>query len=72
MIGDIEGELKRAIKAWPGAARRLCLRAGISPAQVSYFMRGRRSLTLRTAARLCRVLGLHLAPKGARTRRAKP
>jgi len=42
--------------------RQLAIHAGVDPAQISYFMQGKRSLTLRSAERIAGALGLELRP----------
>ena len=42
--------------------------SGVDPAQISYFMSGQRSLTLKSAEKIADVLGLELAPKKSRKR----
>jgi transcriptional regulator with XRE-family HTH domain len=43
--------------------------ADIGPDQVSRFLRGERDLTLKTAARICKALGLELAPEKKKGKR---
>ena len=40
--------------------RQLAALAGVDPAQICYFMQGKRSLTLRSAEKITAVLGLEL------------
>jgi transcriptional regulator with XRE-family HTH domain len=60
---DIEQRLKRAVLESGLSRYRIAEISGISEAQLSYFVNGKRSLTLPTAAKLAEVLGLELRPK---------
>ena len=55
----MERTLREAVKGF-GSNRRLASQAGISPDQLSRFLRSERSLRLDTAGRLAGVLGLTL------------
>jgi transcriptional regulator with XRE-family HTH domain len=59
---DIRRQLRDAIADSGRSLNQLSRDAGVSDSQLSRFMRGERTLTLETAAALCRALGLHLAP----------
>ena len=48
---------------------RLCLESGVNQAVLGRFVRGQRGLTLDTADRLCKVLGLELRPTTTRQKR---
>lgn len=58
---DLADQLRRALAASGLSMSRLGREAGVSQAQLSRFLRGERTLTLATAARLCAYLGLRLA-----------
>jgi DNA-binding phage protein len=59
---DIRRQLRDAIARSGRSLNQLAQDAGVSDSQLSRFMRGERTLTMETAAALCRALGLHLAP----------
>ncbi|MHA2043534.1 MAG: helix-turn-helix domain-containing protein [Planctomycetota bacterium] len=62
---DIERQLKQAMID-SGMTRAEIVRKSknqLSEAQLSYFVNGKRSLTLPAAAKLAKVLGLELIPK---------
>ena len=54
-------QLKEAIRNSGESLNQLGERTGVDSAQLSRFMRGVRDLTLSTADKLCRALGLRLA-----------
>ena len=60
---DIEQKLKQVLISSPLSRYRIAKMTGLSEAQLSYFVNGKRTLTLTTAARLAEVLGLELKPK---------
>jgi plasmid maintenance system antidote protein VapI len=62
----LEDQLKRAVLEAPVSRYRLARISGLSEAQLSYFVNGKRSLTLPAAARLAGALGLELRPKRKR------
>ena len=65
---DIEKQLKQAMVD-SGMTRAEIVRKSknqLSEAQLSYFVNGKRSLTLPAAAKLAKVLGLELKPKKKR------
>ena len=64
---DIEDQLRRAILNADMSRYRLSQLCGVAEAVLSNFVNGHRSMTLKTAAKVARVLGLKLAP----TKRAK-
>ena len=69
---DIEDVLRRAILRSPESRYALAKRSGVSEAQLSHFVRGKRTLRLDTAAKLARILRLELRPrKPARKRGGK-
>jgi transcriptional regulator with XRE-family HTH domain len=57
---DLIEQLRRALAASGVSMNRLGKEAGVNQAQLSRFLRGERTLTLTTAARLCAYLGLRL------------
>ncbi len=59
---DIEQQLRDAIQSSGLSLYQLGKKSGINDSQLSRFMRGERDLRLQNVVRLCRVLGLHLAP----------
>jgi len=60
---DLEQRLKKAVLDSGLSRYELAKRSGLSQAQLSYFVNGKRSLTLPAAARLADALGLELGPK---------
>jgi plasmid maintenance system antidote protein VapI len=65
-VKDIEKQLKQAIMKSKMSRYRIAKKAGLTESQLSYFVRGKRSLTLPAAAKLAKVLGLELTEKKAR------
>jgi len=63
---NIERQLKRAVLDSGLSRYRLAKLSGLSQAQLSYFVNGKRSLTLPAAAKLAEALGLELRPKKQR------
>ncbi|MFC1739707.1 helix-turn-helix domain-containing protein [Planctomycetota bacterium] len=59
----LEGQLWRAIRQAGISRYELSRKSGVDQAQLSYFMSGQRSLTLRSAEKIAGVLGLELKPK---------
>jgi ribosome-binding protein aMBF1 (putative translation factor) len=59
---DIQQQLRDAIAASGRSLNQLSQESGINDSQLSRFVRGKRTLTMETAAVLCRVLGLRLVP----------
>jgi len=59
---NIEWQLRAAVSNSPIGQLQLAIHAGISPAQLSRFVRGQQSIMLDTAARLAAMLGLQLSP----------
>jgi plasmid maintenance system antidote protein VapI len=57
---DIEDQLKQAIRGCGISCYRLAEISGVHRTVLSNFLSGRRSLTLTTAAKLTRTLGLEL------------
>lgn len=60
---DIESQLKRTVLGSGLSRYRIAKMSGLSEAQLSYFVNGKRSLTLPAAAKLASALGLELRPK---------
>ena len=60
MISGLEAPLRQAMAESGMSQRQLAALAGIDPAQVCYFMRGKRSLTLLSAEKITDILGLQL------------
>lgn len=60
---DIEQQLKRAVLDSGLSRYRIAKLSGLSEAQLSYWVNGKRSLTLPAAAKLATALGLELRPK---------
>ncbi len=54
--------IRRCIKADGRSLYRLAIDTGISVAILQRFMSGERGITLKTADKLCKVLGLELRP----------
>lgn len=59
---NIEWQLRAAISNSSVGQLQLAVHAGISPVQLSLFVRGQQSIMLDTAARLAAMLGLQLSP----------
>ena len=57
---DIETQLLRAIRQSDLSRYRLAKMSGVSQAALSLFVNGKRSLTLASAAKLAKALGLEL------------
>lgn len=57
---DIEKQLKQAIKRAKMSRYKIAKEAELTESQLSYFVNGKRSLTLPAAAKLARALGLEL------------
>ena len=67
---DIEKQLKQAMKDSGMTCAEIVRKSNnqLSEAQLSYFVNGKRSLTLPAAAKLAKVLGLELKPKKKKAR----
>jgi transcriptional regulator with XRE-family HTH domain len=63
---DIEKQLKRAILGSEMTRYRISKESGLTESQLSYFVNGKRSLTLPAAAKLAKALGLELVQKKGR------
>ncbi len=57
---DIEIQLREAIQGSGMSCYEIAKRARVTNSQLSLFINGRRSLTLTSAAKIARVLGLEL------------
>jgi len=67
-VKDIEKQLKQAIEKSKMSRYQIAKEAGLSEAQLSYFVNGHRTLTLPAAAKLAKVLGLELRPTNKKER----
>jgi len=63
---DIEKQLKQTLIESKMSRYQIAKEAGLSEAQLSYFVNGKRSLTLPAAAKLAKVLGLELVQRESR------
>ena len=61
-VTDIEDALRRAVRQDERSRYELARLSGVSQAQLSLFVNRKRTLTLNTAAKLAKVLGLELRP----------
>ena len=61
---DIQEQLRQAIEESPVTQYRLAKISGIDKGILSRFIRGERTITLATAARLAEALDLELRPAG--------
>lgn len=59
----IEYQLREAIKKSGMSRNQLSIKSGVDPAQLCYFVQGKRTLTLKSAEKIAEVLGLELKPK---------
>ena len=66
---DLETQLKDAIKRSGLSQYQLARLSGVNQAQISYFLSGQRNLTLSSASKLAKVLGLELKPKARKKRK---
>jgi len=62
MSKDIERQLRQAIRKSGMSRYRIAKESGLTESQLSYFIHGKRSLTLPAAAKLAKALGLELKP----------
>lgn len=60
---NIEAQLRDAILNSEIRRYRLCKMSGVTNSQLSYFVRGKRSLTLGSAAKVAQALRLELVAK---------
>ncbi len=68
---DIERQLFDAIVSAGLSPSEIARRAGVVKSQLSLFLNGKRSLTLTSAAKIARVLGLELRSAGRKTKSRK-
>ena len=61
-VTDIEAQLRDAILRSGMSRYEIARQAGVTESQLSLFFNGQRSLTLTSAAKVARVLGLELRP----------
>jgi plasmid maintenance system antidote protein VapI len=68
---DIEIQLREAILGSGMSCYEIAKRAGVTNSQLSLFINNQRSLTLTSAAKIARVLGLELrsVPTGRKSKR---
>ena len=59
----IESQLRQAILDAKISRNQLSKMSGVDPAQLCYFVQGKRTLTLKSAEKIAEVLGLELKPK---------
>ena len=67
-LSDIEQQLRKAIRQSGMSRYRLSKLTGVSDGVLSNFVNRKRSLTLKTAAKLAKALGLELRPKNKKGR----
>ena len=60
---DIEGQLREAIRKAPMSLNELADLCGVDKGILSRFLRGQRSMTLTTAAKVATILGVELRPR---------
>ena len=58
----LESQLRKAIQEADISRNQISIMSGVDPAQLCYFVQGKRSLTLRSAERVATALGLELRP----------
>ncbi len=69
---DIEKRLKQALIESKVSRYRIAKESGLTESQLSYFVNGKRTLTLPAAAKLAKVLGLELVEKkGKKKKKAR-
>ena len=68
---DIEIQLREAIVGSAMSQYRIAKCSGVTKAQLSLFVNGKRSLTLTSAAKIARVLDLELRPAETRGKSEK-
>ncbi|MHC5121837.1 MAG: helix-turn-helix domain-containing protein [Planctomycetota bacterium] len=61
---DLETQLKEAIKASGMNQPQLAELSGVDQGQISRFIKGERSLTLKSASKIAEALKLELKPRG--------
>ena len=67
----IESQLRQAIQEAPISRNQLSIKSGVDPAQLCYFVQGKRTLTLRSAEKIAEALGLELRPVNKGKKRGK-
>jgi transcriptional regulator with XRE-family HTH domain len=60
---DFESQLKQALLTSGMSRYRISQISGLSNAQLSYFVNGKRSLSLSAASKLAETLGFELVPR---------
>lgn len=60
---DIEALLRQAIESSDMSRYEISRKSGVSQTVLSFFVRGERSMTLATAAKVAKTLGLTLKPE---------
>jgi transcriptional regulator with XRE-family HTH domain len=60
---DIENKLRRAIVESDLSRYEISKRSGVAASQLSYFVNGKRTLRLDSAAKVAEILKLDLTPK---------
>ena len=60
---DIEGQLQEAIRKAPMSLNELAAACGVDKGILSRFVRGERTITLTTAAKVATILGVELRPR---------
>ena len=60
---DIEALLRQAIESSDMTRYEISRKSGVSQTVLSFFVRGERSMTLATAAKVAKTLGLTLKPE---------
>ena len=71
IMQDWENKLRQAIKRSGLSLYELDRQSGVSAAQISRFMAGKRSLLLSTAQKIGAVVGLELKPQKRRSKNGK-
>ena len=65
-IKGLESQLRQAILDSRLTRNEIIQKSGIDRAQLSYFINGKRSLTLKSAEKIVDILGFELRPKKER------
>ena len=68
MSKDIEQKLRKAIVKSKMSRYKISQLSGVGEAQLSLFVNGKRTLTLTSAGKVAKVLGLDLKPKKKKAR----
>lgn len=58
----LESQLRKAIQEAEISRNQLAIKSGVDPAQLCYFVQGKRTLTLKSAEKVAQVLNLELRP----------